>query len=238
MVTELRLFVREPLAVIWGMAFPVVLLVIIGLTSGSTGSKDLGGLRLIDVYTPIAIAFVIAVLALNGVPAVLAGYRENGILKRMALTPAGAGRVLGAELGVDGGVAVVTGALLVAVARVGFGVPLPRQAVGFVLAGILMVVALLAIGLMIAAVAPTARAANAAGAITFFPFMFFAGLWIPRPLMPALLRGISDWTPLGAAVESLQRASAGAWPHPLALVVLAAYAAAAGFLATRFFRWT
>jgi ABC-2 type transport system permease protein len=67
--------------------------------------------------------------------------------------------------------------------------------------------------------------------------MFMAGLWIPRDTMPDVLRSISDYTPLGAAVGALQHAAAGEWPRALHLVVLAAYALVFPFLATRLFRW-
>ena len=235
--SELRLTLREPLTLVWALAFPVILLVILGSVSGSHGTKSLDGLRLVAVYTPIVVAFVIAMLALNGVPQVLAGYRERGVLRRLALTPAGARRVLVAHLAVDAGMIVASSVLLLAVARVGFGVGLPRQAGGFVLTTLLAIVALLALGLLVAAVAPTARAAYAAGAILFFPCMFFAGLWVPREEMGPALRTIGDYTPLGATVASLQRASAGMWPHPLELAVLATYAVVGSFLAARSFRW-
>jgi ABC-2 type transport system permease protein len=236
--SELRLYLREPMTLGWGLVFPVALLVILGAVSGSHGSSSLDGLRLVAVYTPIVIAFVIAMLALNGVPPILAGYRERGVLRRLALTPAGARRVLVAHLAVDASMIVVTSVLLVAVARLGFNVGLPHQAAGFVLTTVLAILALLAVGLLVAAVAPTARSANAAGGILFFPFMFFAGLWVPREEMGPTLRTIGDFTPLGATVGSLQRASAGMWPHPLELAVLAAYVVVCSILAARWFRWT
>jgi ABC-2 type transport system permease protein len=71
----------------------------------------------------------------------------------------------------------------------------------------------------------------------FFPLMFFAGLWIPRAQMPASLRQISDFTPLGAAVQGLQDSMRGAWPHPAGLAVLAGYAVVFTVAAVRFFRW-
>jgi ABC-2 type transport system permease protein len=236
--SELRLYLREPMTLGWGLVFPVVLLIILGSVSGSHGTGSLDGLRLVAVYTPIVIAFVVAMLALNGVPPILAGYRERGVLRRLALTPAGARRILVAHLAVDAAMMVATSVLLLAVARLGFNVGLPRQAAGFVLTTLLAIVALLAAGLLVAAVTPSARAANAGGAILFFPCMFFAGLWIPREEMGSTLRTVGDYTPLGAAVGSLQRASAGMWPHPLELAVLATYAVVCGLLAVRWFRWT
>lgn len=195
------------------------------------------GVSILDAYVPILIAFVLAMLALNVLPATLAGYREKGVLRRLALTPVGPRRVLAAQLILCTGMSVVTLALILAVARIAYHVPLPRQAAGFALAAALAILALLGIGLLYAAVASTGKVANALGAITFFPLMFFAGLWLPIASMPRLLQHISHATPLGAAVQALQDSWLGHWPHPIQLLTLAGYAVAFAVAAARLFRW-
>jgi ABC-2 type transport system permease protein len=55
--------------------------------------------------------------------------------------------------------------------------------------------------------------------------------------MPGVLQGLSDCTPLGAAVEAIQDSMPGGFPPVAPLLVLAAYALVFGFLARRFFRW-
>ncbi len=235
---EARLFLREPAALFWTLGFPLIILVAVGaVPSSREASRSLGGARFIDVYVPVLAAFIIAMLALNALPPVLAGYRERGILRRLATTPVSPTRVLGAQLAVQAAAAVVALVLVLAVARIAFDVPLPSEPVGYVIALVFTAAALFGIGLTIAALAPTARVANAAGAVLFFPLMFFAGLWLPRAEMPAGLRHVSDGTPLGAAVGALQDAASGSWPGALHLAVLAAYGLAFGVLAIRLFRW-
>jgi len=238
-LTELRLFLREPAAVAWGVGFPLVLLVIFGAIPGfrSPVTKNTPGLSILDAYLPILIAFVMAMLALNALPAVLAGYREKGVLRRLATTPVGPGRVLAAQLIVNLAVTLTTLILLAALARLAYGVPLPRQPGGFVLAVLLAAAALLGLGMFVAAVVSTGRAANAIGAILFFPLMFFAGLWLPIAAMPSVLQHISHATPLGAAVQALTDSWQGHFPHPLQLLALAAYALVFSVGAARLFRW-
>jgi ABC-2 type transport system permease protein len=233
---ETKLFLRERVGPFWGFAFPVVLLAILGALGGTKVDKQLGT-TLTATYVPIVIAFSIAMLALNAMPPVLGTYREKGILRRLSTTPVPPSRLLAAQVSINAATAAASTVLVLVVARLAFNVALPRQVGGFLLAWLLAAAGLFGIGLTIAAMAASGRAANAVGAICFFPLMFFAGLWVPRAVMPAALRDISDYTPLGAAVGALQRSAAGLWPHPVHLIVLAAYAVLFSALAVRYFRW-
>jgi ABC-2 type transport system permease protein len=235
-LVETKLLLREPLPLFWGLAVPMVLLTVMGVFSGGP-DVQLGGLRLVAVYEPILIAYVTATFAMQGLPSVLASYRERGILRRLDTTPVGAPRVLGAQLVVNLGVALVATAGLLVVGRAAFGVDLPRQFVGFLISLALVASAMLGLGLLIAALAPNGRVAGAVGAILFLPMMFFAGLWAPQATMPAVLRHISGYTPLGAAVQAIQHTMAGLWPTAGGLAMLAAYAVVFAATAARFFRW-
>jgi ABC-2 type transport system permease protein len=237
-LTELKLFVRERIGPIWGVGLPLLLLIIFGsIPAFSKPRAVFGGFTELDAYVPILIAFSLAMLSLTALPMVLAGYRERGVLRRLQTTPMGPVRMLTAQLTVNFAVAAVTVILILVIARTGYGVFLPRQLAGFVIAALLAAAALLSLGLFVAAVAPTARIAQAIGTILFFPMMFFAGLWLPIAQMPAVLRHISHATPLGAAVQALQDAAQGHWPHPLQLLTMAAYAVVLGLAAARLFRW-
>jgi ABC-2 type transport system permease protein len=234
--TEAILNVREIIPLLWGTGFPVALLAVLGVFS--TGpDKSLGGFSLVASYEPVLIAFSVATFALQGVPIVLAGYRERGILRRLNATPVGAGRLLAAQLTVSLGLTLVSVIGIVVVGRLAFGVALPGQPAAFGLALILTAGAMLGLGLLVAALARTGRVAGAVAAMLFLPLMFFAGLWTPQATMPAALRRIGDDTPLGAAVAALQHAMAGQWPSLASFAVLAGYAVVFGLLAWRFFRW-
>jgi ABC-2 type transport system permease protein len=235
---EARLFLRERAGLIWGLGFPPVLLIILGTLGGKKHDKDLDGLTLAGTYVPIVIAFSVAMLALNAMPPVLGSYRERGVLRRMSTTPVPPSRLLAAQVAINLVVAAATTVLVLIIGRVAFDVALPgRQLGGFLLSFALAAAGLFGIGLTIAALAPSGKVANAAGAITFFPMMFFAGLWVPRAVMPDVLRHVSDYTPMGAAVQALQDSARGHFPHALHLAVLAGYAVVFGIAAARLFRW-
>jgi ABC-2 type transport system permease protein len=237
-LTETKLFFREPMAVFFALAFPPLLLVILGsVPAFREHNKDLGGARLVDLYTPIVIALAIATLALTGLPQLLATYREKGILRRMGTTPVPPIVVLAAQLIMCTALSVVSMIVVLAVGHLAFAVPLPHGVIAYLLAYVLSVAAALSLGLLIAALAPNGKGAGAIGTILFFPVLFFAGLWAPRASMSEVLRRISDFTPLGAGVQSLQDAAGGGWPQLLHVAVLLVWTVGASALASRFFRW-
>ena len=235
--TELKLFIREPMLIFWGLAFPVILLVVLGLAGPKKPERSLGYVKFIVVYTPVVIMLMLTVLSLSAVPAALASYRDKGYLRRLSTTPVGAPRLLAAQLLIAFALEALAVVLILLIARVAFSVPLPGQVGGFLLAIILTIGAMLGFGVVIAAVAPNQRIAAGIGSLLLFPLMFFAGLWVPQAQMGAALRDASHYTPLGAAAPAVQNAIAGHWPGSIHLLVLAGYAVVLSVLAARFFRW-
>jgi ABC-2 type transport system permease protein len=237
-ITEFRLFLREPLLVFWGFAFPLLLLIVFGLIPAFKQTHaGYRGLTVLDSYVPILIVLMLAMLSYFALPTVLASYREQGILRRLRTTPAGAFRLLAAQLLVNFGSAAVMVALILVVGRLAFAVPFPLAPGVWVVVALLTAAGTLTAGLFVAAVAPTGRVASAIGSILFYPLMFFSGLYLPIPSMPPVLQHICHATPLGAAWESFQDAALGHWPPALALVTMVAYPVAFGLAAARLFRW-
>ncbi len=237
-VTEARLAVREPAGLVWGIGLPVLLLVIFGnIPKFNLPTDKFGGERPLDIYLPILCAMVLSMLGLFSIPGPLATYREQGVLRRMATTPVSPAAVLAAQLVVNLMLAAIALGLILVIGTTAFGLSAPQQPFGFLLALALTAVALFGLGLWVAAVATTGRAAQAIAGAFFFPLEFLAGLWVPRQIMPAGLRDVSDYTPLGSAVQALQDSMSGTFPSARALLVLVAYAAVFGYGAVRMFSW-
>jgi ABC-2 type transport system permease protein len=236
--SELGLFLREPMQLFWIFAFPAILVIIIGsIPAFREPDANLGGLRVIDLYAAIAIILILASLGLQTAPQVLATYRERGILRRLATTPARPAALLGAQVVMSLLAGIASVAVLLIVSRLVFDVALPRHAAGFVVAFLATAGAAFAIGLFIAAVAPSGKVANTIGTLSFFPLMFFAGLWTPREVFPEVLRRVADLTPFGAGELAVQAAMSGQWPAWGSLTVLVAYMLVFGLAAARLFRW-
>ncbi|WP_069765627.1 ABC transporter permease [Streptomyces sp. LUP47B] len=236
--TEVRLFLREPGALFWILLFPTLLLGILGsIPSFRNHEADLGGLRTIDVYVPVAVLLGLIVGGLQSMPQTLTGYRERGILRRMSTTPVRPTALLTAQMTVYGGAALASALLALLVGRFAFAVRLPEQFAGYLLALVLAVLVALALGAVISALSRTTKIAGAIGSAVFFPSMFCAGVWAPVQTMPNTLARIVGYTPFGAAAEALNRAAAGNWPGWTHLGVLVAWTVLLTAAASRWFRW-
>jgi ABC-2 type transport system permease protein len=237
-LNEARLARRQPASLIAGIALPVVLLVIFSaIPAFRQPVAKLGGLTTLDVYVPILIVFSLGLVALFGLPMPLASYRELGLLRRLSTTPVPPWWLLAAQ-GVVQLCVALTGIVILLVTSVAvYGALVPKSPGALMFSIALTAAALFPVGLLIASVARTATGASVIGRLAFFPMIFFAGLWWPRELMPGVLQGVSNFTPLGAAVEAMQDSMQGQFPPAEPLLVLVAYALVFGFMAKRFFRW-
>ena len=185
-VVESKLFARDTPSFFWGLAFPALLLLVLG--AFFPGFRDpvaeLGGARLIDLYAPIVLGMAVATLALATLPVYLATYRQNGVLRRLATTPVHPSRLLFAQLTVQVSVAVLAALLAIIVGVVVFEVAVPQNPAGFLLTFLLLAAALFAVGLLVGAIAPSTSAGQSIGMLLYFPMLFFAGIYFPARRCP------------------------------------------------------
>jgi len=233
---EAKLLYREPISWLAAVALPSAILLIFGTVfPPQAPDPALGGLRFIDVFVPSLVVITVGTLGIQTLPIRLATYRERGFLRRLSTTPAHPLRVLVAQLVTYVVTAIIALALLILVARVAFGVPFPRDVVGYVTAFALGTSSLFTVGLVLAALAPTARIATSVAIPTFFVVMFLGGVYVPRAALPDALIRIGEFIPPG--VQGLQDAWLGIAPQPLPLVAMAILTVVAGAFAVRTFRW-
>ncbi|WP_327295148.1 MULTISPECIES: ABC transporter permease [unclassified Streptomyces] len=236
--SEYRLFRREPATIFWVMAFPTILLVILGsIPSFRQHDPSVGGRTLISAYVPVTVLLAMIMAGLQAMPQVITGYRERGILRRMSTTPVRPHALLTAQMGLHGAAALISTALSLTVGRIAFKVALPQQIFGYLLSLALAVCAALALGSLVAALSRNPKIANAIGSAVLFPMMFCAGVWLPVQAMPDALAHVVGLTPFGAAAQALNGAATGGWPGWAHLGVLAGWTLALSAGANRWFRW-
>ncbi len=238
LLNESRLAWRVPIGLGMGLGVPVLLLVIFGIIPGTRERQSMfGGSSYFALTFPILVALVALVVSIMALPRSMIAYRQTGILRRLSVTPVPPSWLLAAQVVINLAIAVAGLVILLVAGVAAFGLEPPQNLLGFLLAYVLTVASLFAVGLCIAAFVPNDAVAQGIGAVLFFGLLFFGGLWIPRPLMPPVLLNISDWTPLGASVGAIQSAMAGSFPSLQSILVLAAYTVVLGYLAARYFKW-
>ncbi|RQX07162.1 ABC transporter permease [Micromonospora arida] len=234
--TEARLYLRDLPTLLTIVGLPTMILVVLGLIpSLREPDPNFDGQNFVNYFAPSLLVVTLAMVGVNTMPMALATYRERGVLRRLATTPAHPGALLAAQLVVALAAILASALLLIVVGRLAFGVPLPRHPLGFTLAFVLGTAALLALGLLVAAVARTTKAAQALAVPLFLLTMFFGGVYLPRFLLPDAVARIGDYTPPG--VQALLDAWTGPSPQPLHLAIMAVIAVAAGASAAKLFRW-
>lgn len=238
LVVEFKLLTRDRGSLIFGLVFPAVLLLVLGALPGFTEpDPGLGGLRLIEVYTPIVLVLTFAIVGVGSLGAVLATYRKEGVLRRLRVTPVGPARLLMAQFVAHLTLALTGGVLAVAAVMVVHDLRGPESWFG-ALAGLgLAAATMFAIGLVLGSVVPTPSAANAISPLVWLPLMVFGGLWFPREAMPDTMRAISDLSPAGAAVDAVQHAWFSGVIQGSNLIVLVVTVLVLGLVAVSTFRW-
>ncbi|MFI6524088.1 ABC transporter permease [Streptomyces uncialis] len=243
---ETKLLLRDSATVMFGVLFPTGLLLGLGAVPAlREPSPETGGLRSIDIWAPTALVFGMVMIAVQHIPAVIATYRERGILRRLSTTPAHPRSVLLAQMIVAFASVVVSAALMIFFAWAVLDIAPPERPLEFAVAFVVGYATLLGIGMISAAVARTSSAANQIGTLLFVALMFFGGAFLPRVLMPDVLREIGEFIPPGlqaltaawSAEAGEVTATAGGQPFWLQIAVMAGIAVTASAIAAKFFRW-
>ena len=239
-LTEFRLLRRDRVTLPLALLLPLGLLLGFGFGDGMREAlPELGGYTPFEIFiVPISLVLVVMMLPLQVLPGTLATYRERGVLRRMATTPVHPATLLGAQLAVHLGTLVASLLLTSAVAGLVLGVSAPQQpgpVVGVLALGI---GALYGMGLLVAALAPKASTATAAGMALFFPQLLLGGLMVPADQLPDVMVRLGRLLPAGATLAGLQAAWTGSGIEALHVVVLAAWTLGLGVFAAARFRWT
>jgi ABC-2 type transport system permease protein len=229
---EVKLFAREPIAVVFAFAFPLVVLLVLAGAFGSQADPDFGGVGGIDYYVPGYLAVVIASVGLIALPVQLALLRERGVLRRLRASSVSMTSVLAAQTAVHVTMAALGGAVLLAAAGLVYDVHAPSSVAGVAVGFAVGALGFVALGLLLGSLAPTARAAQAIGLVLFFPMWLLSGAGPPRAVMTPTMRQLGDVLPLTQVVAAIQEPWLGTGSNGSeVLVLLVVFAAAVALTA-------
>lgn len=236
---------RNPRALIFTVAFPIVLLLLFGsiFGKGSSGTTRVGGGGRVDAdayLTAGMIAYAIMMACYSSLAIGLTTERESGQLKRFRGTPVPAWTFIVARIVRSVVLVTAMTAALLILARIAFDVH--ATAAGFAELAVFIVLgtaAMCALGIAITSITTTTDSASAIAPFSTVILSFISGVFIPTEQLPDSLVQIGRVFPLAHLAEGLQGSFAGGSVQLSGVNagVLALWGAIGIVVAARSFRW-
>jgi ABC-2 type transport system permease protein len=232
---------RNPSAVFFAVAFPVLLVAIIPAVNGGGDLRMDGGQTLGVFYAGTMAIYGAAVTAYVNMPQGVVEARDRGVLKRTGGTPlpAGAlvvGRVVGALA-----VALLTGLVIIVLAGVVFRATTPPGLPTAVAVLAVSATCFAVVGLAVTTFVHSAQALTGVTLGTLLPLAFISDIFVIGASFPPVLEAVSWAFPLRHASAAMSQALApdasGAGLARDHLAVLLLWTVAAALVLARRFRW-
>jgi ABC-2 type transport system permease protein len=228
---ERKLFWRNPSAAFFNFVLPLLLLLLVATVFADESDE-------LEVLVPGIAGMSVMATTFNALTFNLTFLREEGILKRMRGTPMPAASYLGGLIGSAVLNAFVQVALVVAIGNLVYGVDWPRDPallVGFTALGVICFAAL---GVAFSHAIPNADSVPAYQNAVFLPVIFISGVFYSSDDLPPVLSAIAQGLPLKHVIDGFSAAIVGGSADTaVAAAVVALWAAAGLFAASRWFRW-
>ena len=234
---ELKLFMREPAAMFFTLAFPLMLLFVFGGIFGNEPTEWMDNLGSIDVSVPGYMGLIIGTTAFMTIPIVISEYRHQGIFRRLRATPLNPMTIIGAQTLIYLVVTLIGLALLYIAGRIVYDLYVPRQPFALILVLTVGFLCLAAMGFLIGSYFSTSRTTQVVGNIVYFPQMFLAGAAMPREMFSDRLQFWTEWMPLTQVISLIKRVW---WGEPVnwwSLAYLLAIAIVCVVISSRIFKW-
>jgi ABC-2 type transport system permease protein len=235
-------FWRDPQAVFFTIALPVVFLVIFAAIFGNQTVDDRQGLKVSTYYVPGIIALGVMAAAFVSLSITVVEERERGIIKRLRATPLPPAAFILARASTAVVLSLLVAVVLTLVGRVLYGVTVPDSSVpGIVLTLLVGTACFCCLGFALSGVVRSANAAPAVANMIVLPLQMISGIFFPSDLLPDSVLQVAKVFPVYWLAKGLLDGFDPNGPpsgvDPAALAVLAAWGVAGLLVARRTFRW-
>lgn len=238
-LVDVKLYLRDPIATFFTLAFPPMLVVLFGAIYGNEPMALLGNRGSMDVSMPAYTALILATVGFMGIPITVSAYRETGVLRRLWAAGVRPVTYILADVATNLAMTLAGMAILLLAGRLLYHVHFDGRVLDVLLGIVFGGLAMFSCGYLIASLAPTARAAQVISMALFYPMMFMSGAGIPLEVLPAGVRTVSNILPLTYVVKLLRGLWVGqSWgAHLGEVAVLAGVLLLCTAVAARSFRW-
>jgi len=236
---EMKIFLREPMGVVGSLVLPVLLFVFVGRALQFSPRGPEPPVSRLPFNIAILTALLISLGAVQSLVAIMAIYREGGILKRLRATPLSPVTILGAHVLVKLAFTLVAMVIMVVAGRRVLPGAMPEHGASFIAAVLLGTTSILSLGFVMASLVRSARFAQALGAALTYVMLALSGVFFSVERLPGWLQVVANALPTTHAVRLMRAIWSGAgWSTQLTTVAaLAAIFAVCIAFSTRWFRW-
>lgn len=232
---EIKLFLREPVAVFFSVVFPLLLLVFVG---SIYGTQVTDGVRFIDSYVPIMVGVTAANTGVLGLSIHLAEERSRGVLRRIRLSHVRGLEYFAAQMLTSLVVLLISFAGLVVFTLSLYGPAKEIHLIAFAGASIVAMYVCFSLGIFIGGLRLPVRSIQVMGTVVFFFMFFSSGAAIRREEFPSWLKTVSQANPLTHLNQFLLNSYTGSGStNWLAIALAVVGAAIINGISTRTFDW-
>jgi ABC-2 type transport system permease protein len=237
---------RTPRVMVFGVVFPLILLVLFNSIFSSSGNSTVkfhGGTIDAQAYFTAGIAaYAIMLASFSTVAIALTTQRESGQLKRLRGTPMPAWTFMTAQILRSVVQVAITVTALILLAVIAYGIHLPSgRVVSLVVYVALGTACLVTLGIALTVFTPTAEAASTVGPFVAVMLSFISGVFVSVDNLPNWLEAIGKIFPLYHLADGLQTcfvtSAGGAGVSGQNVASLLVWGAAGLAIAVRRFRW-
>jgi ABC-2 type transport system permease protein len=199
---------------------------------------DTQNVRFIDFLTPGMVGMTVMWVNL-GVGFLLVTWREQGILRRLGVTPLRPGSLIASQAVSFSIVSLTQVTVVLLMGHFVFGVDIHGSFLLLAVTVFLGVMAMLSIGYVVASLLKTVTSVNAVINLVAFPMMFLGGSYFPLEPPPAL-KPVIDAIPLTHLNDALREVvnhGGGVGDIWVSWLILAAWVVGGFGLSMRLFRW-
>ena len=238
---QMRLFLRRKDELFWTLAFPILFIMLFGAIYGNTKWTGSGiDIRAIDYLLP---GIIVMGAMVTGIMRTATGFvqeREQGVYRRLALTPLKRQTLLGSQLLQHYAVIIVQTLLLIAIGGMVFKTHLTGNLFLFWLVLSIGALCFMSIGFALTGLIKTVRSSTPIIQITYFALMFLGGIFFPNSLLPKWLGNAASILPstqLGDALRAVVYNGAGVGDIWQKLLIMMAWIVVCLVVSIKFFRW-
>ena len=234
---EQKIFFRSPDVILFNLAMPLVVFIVITMITGGKNAADSGLTYLQSSYAALS-TVGICCSAFMSIPITVVELRSQGILRRMYCSPCSPARLLACDTICSGVIAALSTLILTVAAVVFFGYRMPGNVFAYMAAWLLTMISMFSIGLMVASLCRTTKSMNVATSLLYFPMLLFSGATIPAEVFPKGFQTVAKLMPLGVGIDLLKSVSMGCYDRvTVPVITLIAITVICGAVAVKAFRW-